>query len=84
MFNISSYLEKISKNIHSVELNNKQIVDILEKNTGIKIDDNNIEIKDYTIFIKVSPMVKNKIFIFKERILDEINNSTKTKITNIR
>ena len=84
MFNISSFLEKFSKNIQSTELNNEQIIQIIEKNTQIKINPNEMEIKNYIIWLKSSPGVKNKIFINKAKILEEINFSLSIKIVDIK
>lgn len=84
MFNISSLLEKISKQINSGEIDRDQIISIIEKHTGQKIENNNVEIKDYIIYIKSSPSLKNRIFINKNKILEEIGGFSKTKIIDIK
>ena len=75
MFNISSFLEKFSKNINSAELRKKQILEIIEKQTQINIPPEEIEIKDYVLYIKSSPAVKNKLFIYKSKILEDVSKS---------
>ncbi len=84
MFNIQKYLEKFSKNVASSEIQTKQIIDIIKKETDILVVLNNIEIKNNIIYIKISPAAKNKIFIFKNKIIDAINSSTGIKITDIK
>ena len=84
MFNISSFLEKFSKNIQNTELHKEKILEIIEKQTQIKISPQDLEIKDYIIFIKSSPAIKNKIFIFKNKILEEISVSVPVKIIDIK
>ena len=84
MFNISSFLEKFSKNIKSAETSKKQIIEIIEKNTQIKISSEELEIKDYVIYIKSSPAVKNKLFIYKSKILEDISTSISVRIVDIR
>ncbi|MCX6701858.1 MAG: hypothetical protein NTX96_01525 [Candidatus Zambryskibacteria bacterium] len=85
MFNISLFLEKFSKNIQSVEIYKKQILDIIEKYTQIKISPKEIEIKNYIIYLKTSPAILNKIFIYKNKILEEIIQSIPNlKIVDIR
>ena len=84
MFNISSFLSKFSKKIQTVELGNEQILHSIEDKTGLKLSFDNIEVKSYTIYIKASPAIKNKIFIFKQGILDEINKNSQIKIIDIR
>ncbi len=84
MFNISTFLEKFSKKIKSSQLHNKQILNIIEKESNIKIDIENLEIKNNTIYIKSSPPTKNQLFIFKKRIIEKINSLTPNKIIDIK
>lgn len=72
MFNIEKYLEKFSKEARLVELHKAKILEIIEKNTGLYILPKNVEIKDYILHITDSPAVKNKLFIYKNKIIEEI------------
>jgi len=78
MFNISSFLEKISKNLKNNQINKNQIIEILNKKINIYLKEEDIEVKNCILFINTSPAVKNKIFINKESLLFDLN-----KITNI-
>ncbi len=84
MFNINKYLEKISKNIKSKDFYNDKIIDIIKNITGIDIKKEEIELKDCIVFIKNSSAVKNKIFIFKNKILEEFSKNIPDKIVDIR
>ena len=84
MFNISSFLDKFSKNLKSSELYKKQILEIVEKQTQINIPPEEMEIKDYIVYVKSSPAVKNKIFIYKNKILEDINMTIPIKIVDMR
>ena len=85
MFNIKNYLEKFSKSIHFSEDQKRQIIEIIKQHTQISVSPNDIEIKNYTIYLKTSPGVSNKIFINKEKILGEISSSAPSlKIVDIR
>ena len=84
MFNIASFLEKLSKNIKADELSKKQILEIIEKHIQINILPAEIEIKDYVLYVKSSPAVKNKLFIYKTKILEEIAQSLTVKVVDIR
>ena len=84
MFNISSFLEKFSKNLKSSELYKKQILEIVEKQTQINLRPEEIEIKNFVVYIKSSPAVKNKIFIYKNKILEDINMTIPIKIVDMR
>jgi hypothetical protein len=83
MFNISSFLEKFSKNISTQESQLKMICDVLFKQTGIVLDSKSIKIQNGILYLDVSPAIKNKIFICKKNILEELANTT-TKILDIR
>ena len=84
MFNISSFLEKFSKNVKSAELYKQQILEIIGKSIQISVTPNDLEIKDYTIYIKASPAIKNKLFIYKSKILEEIATNLPTRIVDIK
>ena len=72
MFNIKDYLEKFSKSIHFSEDQKRQVIEIIKQHTQIDVSPNDIEIKNYTVCLKTSPGISNKIFINKEKILKDI------------
>ncbi len=84
MFNIGNFLNKFSKKIQTLELDIENVLRVIEDKTGLKISLNNIEIKNNTVYIQASPAIKNKIFIFKQGIIDEINKNLQVKIIDIR
>ena len=75
MFNISNYLKKFSVNIDSEESNRLKMLDIIKKHTQIGLGLESLEVKNYIIHIKSSPAVLNKIFIYKNKILEDINET---------
>lgn len=84
MFNIKKYLERFTKKLNSIDLHRRQILEIIDKNTGIKISPEDVELKDCVLLVKASSGVKNKLFIFKTRIIEEITQLTGLKIVDIR
>ena len=82
MFNIEKYLEKFSKSLRSADVDKKKIIEIVKNQTGLDFFVGDIETKNGVIFLKSSPAVKNKIFIYKQKILDDLNKIL--KITDIR
>jgi len=82
MFNISSFLEKISKNIKSTQIDREEIIATLKKHTQIDFKKEDIELKDCVLYINTSPAIKNKIFIYKEKIINDLGLTT--KIINIK
>lgn len=83
MFNISSFLEKISKNLSSQELDVQKICDVIFDKTNVTCKPESIRIQNNILFLDVSPGVKNKIFMNKQAILEVLSNST-PKIIDIR
>ncbi len=73
MFNIQGFLDRFYKNINSAENDKKQILEILEKHTGIKFFLTDVEIKNYVIYIKSTPASLNKVFIHKRNILESVS-----------
>lgn len=84
MFNISSLLEKFSKNVASFEIDQNTLCSVVQKKTGIQLDTKKIEVKDTVLYLHVSPAYKNKIFIHKTSILESIDVLFPKKITDIR
>lgn len=84
MFNIEKYLQKFSKNVRLAELHKNKILEIIQKHTQLFILPKNLEIKDGVVFVRESPAVKNKLFIYKNPILEEISTSVPIKIIDIK
>ncbi|HBD24721.1 MAG: hypothetical protein A2566_03280 [Candidatus Zambryskibacteria bacterium RIFOXYD1_FULL_40_13] len=84
MLNIKEYLEKFSKGLRSEETDKEKIIETIDRLTQIKITKNQIETKNYVLFIKTTPLVSNKIFIHKEEILKGLSLSLSQKIVDIR
>lgn len=84
MFNIEKYLEKFSKDVKNFELHKSEIIKIIEKHTGLYILPKNLEIRDAVLHVNESPAVKNKLFIYKEKILEEISVNLSMKVVDIK
>ena len=82
--NISNFLEKFSKNLQTANSQKEKIIDIIKKEIRVEIPKENIEIKNYTLYIKASPAILNVVFVNKTKILDEIRNSVPTKIIDVK
>lgn len=85
MFNISEYLKRVSKKLDS-NIQTKEILsEIIKEQTNISIDQEKIEIKNYTAYIKTNQAVLNKIFINKNRIIEEFSKRIpEEKIVDIK
>ena len=73
MFNISNYLEKISKIVVSDCKQKKDIQISIEEVLKINIKADSIFIKNNFVLLKVSPSIKNLIFIKKKSLLEKFS-----------
>ena len=74
MLNISNYLKKFSKNLFSSDEQKKKISEIIKTYTQVDVLPEEIEIKNYNIYLKKTPAVMNKVFIYKNKILEEVSS----------
>ena len=84
MWNISSFLEKFSKSLQSTESEKQHILDVIEKQTNIRLNLKDFEIKNYTVEVRATPAIKNKLFIYKRQLLEEINTFSSVKVVDIK
>jgi hypothetical protein len=85
MFNIASYLDKF-KNLGLKERLLKELIkEAVKEATRVNIEIKDINIKKDEIIFKVSPAIKNTLYIKKELILSKIKEkNTKEMINNLR
>ncbi len=72
MFNISTYLKKITKTIDGNTLVMGDVTSVIQKHTSITIPLNKIEIKNNIVYINTSVFAKNRIFLVKNTLLEEL------------
>lgn len=84
MFNIASYLEKF-KNIGQGERFFKEaVVSAVKEILNFEIETKNILLKNGEITFKITPAMKNAIYIKKKQILKKIEEKTGKQIENIK
>ncbi len=74
---ISSFLDKFKKILFQKEGILIFISETIFKYTKFKIDPNKIKIKNTYIYIENSPIIKNEIFIYKNKILADLKSEIK-------
>ena len=84
MFNISSLLDTFRKQIQAGELSKQEMCDVVTKHTGITCKPETIEIKNYVLHIDLSPTFKQKIFMHKKEILEDLAKLSSTNIVDVR
>jgi Cu/Ag efflux protein CusF len=84
MFNISLFLEKFKNLGLSEKLLKEAISCSVKEIIGFDLDPKNISLKNGEVIFKVSPAIKNTIYIKKEAILAKIKENNVENIGNIR
>lgn len=72
MFNISIYLEKFQKISTTNSALKDFIIDSINKIIKIKLNKDSVEIRKNRVYLKINQVVRNEIFINKEKIADEL------------
>lgn len=76
---ISNFLDKFRKIISSSENDYKIIAETISKHITISIISKQIKIKNTTIFVEGSPVLKNEILIHKHGILSDLKELLPSK-----
>ena len=84
MDNLSSFLGKFKKLLSSDAAVKEVVLNVCLKEK-INLQNNSISLKDSTLIIGGSSLLKNKLFMKKKRLIEEINKELgKELITDIR
>jgi Cu/Ag efflux protein CusF len=84
MFNISLFLEKFKNLGQGERLLKEEISSSVKEIVGFDLDTKNIDLKNGEVVFKVSPALKNAIYIKKELILKKIKDKNIENINNLR
>ncbi len=84
MDNLSSFLGKFKKLLSSDAAVKEVVLNVCLKEK-INLQNNSISLKDSTLIIGGSSLLKNQLFMKKQRLIEEINKELgKERITDIR
>ena len=84
MFNIAQYLEKFKTLGLGDQSLKEAFVSVIREVVGMEIEEKSIIVKDGEIIIKVSPSIKNAIYIKKAQILKRVEEKVGQKTIDIR
>ncbi|MEI6190903.1 MAG: hypothetical protein WCP24_00870 [bacterium] len=84
MFNIAQYLEKFKTLGLGDQSLKEAFVSVIKEVVGMEIEEKSIMVKDGEIIIKVSPSIKNAIYIKKAQILKRVEEKVGQKTIDIR
>jgi len=84
MFNIAQYLEKFKTLGMGDQSLKEALVFVIKEVVGVEIETKNVLIKNGEVIIKVSPSIKNAIFIKKDQIMKKVEERVGQKTIDIR
>jgi hypothetical protein len=84
MFNIAQYLEKFKTLGMGDQSLKEALVFVIKEVVGVEIESKNVLIKNGEVIIKVSPSIKNAIFIKKDQIMKKVEERVGQKTLDIR
>jgi hypothetical protein len=79
MFNISSYLEKFKRLEPPGDSVKIVAQDVIFEVVGVKIEKNEMSVKDSVLFLSVPSAFKNEVYMSKRTILEKVNGLLKEK-----
>ena len=80
---IENFLEAYRKRLFKAEDARQAIIQLIKKVSGVELAEKEIEIKKGTIVLHANTVIKNQIFLYKEKILDEFKKSGVADIYDI-
>lgn len=72
MKNLGSLLERISRSLNKDSIQRDFIIEVVDRLLSIKLSPNNIFIKNDTLFLDCSPVIKNEIKLKEREILNKL------------
>ena len=76
MLNIKEFFEKFSKIQKDVILSKQKVADVIKKISGVDIDQTKIRFENGILRLDINPVLKNEIFMHKNKILNEFKLNT--------
>lgn len=81
---IKDLLAKYERYVSSHSLRKEQVIDIVQKNSGVRLTDEEFIVKKGELCITVSsPVMRNELFFYKQKILDAFK-AAQLPISDIR
>ena len=81
---IKQLLEKYKDLLFQNEKKYKEICEIIEAVSGIRLSEKNITIRNREIIVLENSVVKNEIYLYKEDIIKELHRKKIETIDNLR
>ncbi|MEK7642561.1 MAG: hypothetical protein AAB392_02070 [Patescibacteria group bacterium] len=74
MLSISQFFEKFKKLQKNDKLLKQTLILTIKEISGAIIKEENLDIKEEKVYLKTSPIVRNQIFMYKEKIENSLKD----------
>lgn len=81
---INGLLDLYRKRLFKAEDERKALIETIKNISGIDLPEAAFTFKNKTAFIKTDPVTRNQLFIYKEKILQEIAKTAPNTIFDIK
>lgn len=82
--NIKEFLEVYRKKLSHEDDKRTSLIQIIKETSGVTINEKDMTVARGVISIKAGHVVKNEIFLYKEKIIAQIHASGRTDIFDIK
>lgn len=72
MFNISKFFEKFVRLQKNNQLTREIIISTIKDIAGAQIKEADLDLKEESVYIKSSPILRNQVFMWKEKIEEKL------------
>jgi hypothetical protein len=80
---IKEFLEVYRTRLLKEDDKRLEVTEIIKKITGVTVPLSDMKIARGVVVIKTNPIVKNEIFLYKEKILEELKSKNRNDIFDI-
>ncbi len=84
MKELNTYLLKIKQRLLNKTRKNETIRNVINSKSSVLLETQSFDIKNGTIYIRASSVVKSQIFLEKEKIIKELHELGFRDITNLQ
>ncbi len=81
--NIKEFLEEYRKRLNIFDDERKQIIEVIFRISALRFTESQISLKQGVLTVDTDSVTRNELFIYKSRILEELEKISKKKIFDI-
>lgn len=81
---INKLLDVYRKRLLGAEDDRRKIIEIIARVSGITLNEKELTVRDYVLTVHAGAPIKNELFLYKTRIIEEFSKTLTKKIIDIR